>query len=132
MNSFNHYWLGCIGEWLQCSVAGIDTDGPGFAKIRIRPVLPTAGQGLTSARGSYESIRGQIASDWKRDDKGLTLNVTIPANTTATVHVPASAAEAVQESGQPAQSAEGLKFLRMEAGYAVFEAGSGKYRFVSH
>jgi alpha-L-rhamnosidase len=30
MNSFNHYWLGCVGEWLRCSVAGIDTDGPGF------------------------------------------------------------------------------------------------------
>ena len=39
MNSFNHYWLGCVGQWLQCSVAGIDTDGPGFARITIRPVL---------------------------------------------------------------------------------------------
>ena len=67
MNSFNHYWLGCVGEWLQCSVAGIDTDGPGFARITIRPVLASAGKGLTSARGSYDSIRGKIVSQWSQD-----------------------------------------------------------------
>ena len=50
MNSFNHYWLGCVGEWLQCSVAGIDTDGPGFARITIRPKLAAPGQGLSAAR----------------------------------------------------------------------------------
>lgn len=131
MNSFNHYWLGCIGEWLQCSVAGIDTEGPGFARIRIRPVLASAGQGLNAARGSYESIRGLIVSDWKREADRLSLQVTIPANTTATVYVPAKEPGAVLEGGKPAQSAPGLQFLRMEDGYAIYAAGSGQYGFTS-
>ena len=59
------------------------------------------------------------------------LNVTIPANTTATVYVPAGDIESVTESGQPAAKAETVSFLRMEDGKAVFAVGSGDYRFVS-
>jgi alpha-L-rhamnosidase len=131
MNSFNHYWLGCVVEWLQCSVAGIDTDGPGFQRITIRPVLNAAGGKITRARGSYDSIRGQISSEWKMEKEGLTLNTVIPANTVATVYVPAKDASSVQEGGKPAAEARGLKFLRQEAGYAVYEAGSGRYKFTS-
>jgi alpha-L-rhamnosidase len=136
MNSFNHYWLGCIGEWLQCTVAGIDTDGPGFGRITIRPVLPSAeaiaaGKGLTSARGSYDSIRGRIVSQWKKDDTGLSLEVSIPANSTATVYVPAGDPSSVREGGKTIEQAAGVKFLRYEGGYAVFEVGSGTYAFTS-
>jgi alpha-L-rhamnosidase len=131
MNSFNHYWLGCVGQWLQCSVAGIDTDGPGFSRIRIRPVLASAGQGLDSARGVYDSIRGRIVSQWNRGPDGFRLEVTIPANTTATVYVPTTAAANIRESGQPIDNVRGVKFLREESGYAVYAVGSGQYDFVS-
>ncbi len=129
MNSFNHYWLGCVGEWLQCSVAGIDTDGPGFAHIMIHPKLASRVTGLSEARGAYDSIRGQIVSDWKRDASGFTLNVSVPANTVATVFVPASDAAAVQEGAQPAREARGVKYLRSEDHCAVFRVGSGDYSF---
>ncbi len=129
MNSFNHYWLGCVGEWLLCSAAGIDTDGPGFARIIIHPKLASAGKGLTAARGEYDSIRGKIVSDWKQDAAGLSLSVTIPPNTTATVYVPAQDPSRVREGGKPARDAEGVKYLKSENGYAVFEVGSGEYAF---
>jgi len=129
MNSFNHYWLGCVGEWLQCSVAGIDTDGPGFARITIRPKLASPGQGLSAARGAYDSIRGRIVSDWTRDATGFRLKVTVPANTTATVYVPARDAASVREGDVAATAAKGVTFLRAEDGYALFEVGSGEYVF---
>ncbi|MCH5375747.1 MAG: hypothetical protein JJ992_17385 [Planctomycetes bacterium] len=129
MNSFNHYWLGCVGQWLQCSVAGIDTASSGFKTIRIHPKLATAGNGLDSAHGSYDSIRGMIASRWKRDGEGLELCVTIPPNTTATVHVPALHTDGVQESGRAANQAPGVTYLRSEAGCAVYSVGSGQYSF---
>ena len=59
------------------------------------------------------------------------MEVTIPANTTATVHVPAKAETGVTESGKPAAKAMGVKFLRMENGAAVFAVGSGTYQFRS-
>jgi alpha-L-rhamnosidase len=128
MNSFAHYSFGAVGEWMFKTVGGIDTDGPGFEKIIIRP-LP--GGELTSAKTSYNSIRGLIETDWVLEGGAFRLNVTIPANTTATLHVPAASADEVTESGGSAGEAEGVRFLRMEAGSAVFEVGSGEYVFAS-
>ena len=91
----------------------------------------TGGGGITSVKASYKSIYGKIISDWKNEGRTFTLNVTIPANTTATVYVPAGNAESVTEGGQPASKAETVQFLCMEGDKAVFAIGSGQYRFVS-
>ena len=128
MNSFAHYAYGCAAEWLFSDVAGIDTDGPGFRRILIRP---RPGGRLTGAKASYRSIHGEVASGWRRKDGALELDVTVPANTTATVHVPAKDAAAVTEGGRPAGQAEGVRFLRMDSGAAVYEIGAGTYRFAS-
>lgn len=128
MNSFNHYSLGSCGEWLYDSVAGIDQDPvqPGFKQIIIHPIL---GGGLTSAKGQLRSIHGLITSEWKIANGQFTLSTRIPTNTTATIHVPAKDAASVRESGKPAASVDGLRFLRMENGAAVFAAASGNYQF---
>ena len=64
MNSFNHYSLGSVGEWLYQDVAGIDTDPdfPGFERILI---APHPGPGLTCAHAVFDSIHGRIASAWE-------------------------------------------------------------------
>src|SRR5215218_7557465 len=62
MNSFNHYSLGSVGEWLYRYVAGIDLGEPGYGHIVIRP---RPGGGLTYARGEYDSVRGRISSSWR-------------------------------------------------------------------
>ena len=128
MNSFNHYAFGSVGRWMFGVVAGIDSDGPGYKRIIIDP---QPGGGFSYAKASYESIHGQVKSSWEIKDGTFTLNVTIPANTKATVYVPAKDAESVTESGRPAAGSEGVKFLQMEAGRAVYEVGSGNYVFVS-
>ena len=127
MNSFNHYAFGSVGRWLFNTVAGIDTDGPGYKQIIIRP-MPG---GITSAKASYDSINGKIVSDWRLEDGTFKLDVTIPANTTATVYVPAESAKSVTESGRPVTEAKGVRFLRIKQGTAVFAVGSGNYEFVS-
>ena len=128
MNSFNHYSFGSIGRWLFGSVAGIDTEGPGYKRIIIKP---RPGGGLDYAKASYKSINGKIVSDWKIKGDKFTLDVTIPANTTATVYVPAGDIESVTEGGKPAAQANAVSLLRMEDDSAVFAVGSGHYRFVS-
>ena len=62
---------------------------------------------------------------------GFTLEVTVPPNTTAMVWVPANDAASVTESGRQISAARGVKFLRAEAGAAVFEVASGSYTFRS-
>ena len=130
MNSFNHYALGSCGQWLFDTAAGIglDPEQPGFHHVILRP---RPGDSLTSAAAGYQSIRGFIASKWAINGGTLTLDVTIPANVTATVYVPAADAAAVTESGKPVAAAEGVRLLRSEAGQAVFAVESGSYRFAA-
>jgi alpha-L-rhamnosidase len=128
MNSFNHYSFGAVGEYLYRQVAGIDTDGPGYRKIVIRPAIAA---GLTNAQAAYESPAGLIESAWRVNGKRLLLNVTVPPNTTATIYVPATTADQVTESGIPAARSREVSLLRSEEGATVFRVGSGKYQFES-
>ena len=118
------------GSWFYQGLAGIrpDESGPGFKKIIIKPAV--VGD-VTWVKCHYDSIHGRIVSNWKLQGDGLTMEITVPANTTATVYVPAKDQAGVTESGLPAAKAEGVSFLRMENHSAVFAVGSGNYRFQS-
>jgi alpha-L-rhamnosidase len=118
------------GSWFYQGLAGIRPDeaGPGFKKLIIKPAV--VGD-LTWVKCGYDSIHGRIASNWKREGDQLTMEVAIPANTTATVYVPAKDAASVTESGKPTGQIADVKFLRMENFAAVHAVGSGTYRFQS-
>ena len=126
--SRHHPFGACIGSYLFREIAGIRTDlsGTGFEKIMIHPVLGN----LDWARASYDSIRGPITSAWKRSAKGFELRVGIPANTSATVELPAKGPDSITESGKPLAQAVGVKFVRMEGNRAVLAIDSGDYRFL--
>ena len=128
MNSFNHYSLGSCGEYLFGGIGGIQPASPGYKTIQIKPVIRS---GLTWAKTSYDSINGKIATAWNRAGQRLTLEVVVPANTTATIYVPTKDAAGVTESGKAVAKAGGVKFLRNDNGSAVFEVGSGTYKFAS-
>lgn len=128
MNSFNHYSLGSCGEFLFGGVGGIQPASPGYKTIRIKPIIRG---GLTWAKTCYDSINGKIATAWKRDGQQLMLEVVVPANTAATVYVPTKDAAGITESGRVVAKADGVTFLRTENGNAVFEVGSGTYKFAS-
>ncbi|HWQ90581.1 MAG TPA: family 78 glycoside hydrolase catalytic domain, partial [Clostridia bacterium] len=90
MNSFSHYAFGAVMEWAYRDLAGIDTSGPGYKRLLIKPGPPAPDSNpdnppITWARAEYDSIRGKIISHWKRDGEAFELNLTVPANTTATV-----------------------------------------------
>jgi len=84
MNSFNHYSLGSVGQWLYEHVAGIRAAAPGYEKVLI---APEPGR-LEWARAVYRSVRGPISSAWRQDTGSFHLEVEIPPNVTATVIVP--------------------------------------------
>jgi alpha-L-rhamnosidase len=130
MNSFNHYAFGSVGEWLYRYVGGIDTDPerPGFEHVLIRP---RPGGGLDYARTQYRSIRGLIACDWQVSDRNLYVDVSIPANSTATVYIPGNSATRITEADNEPDAAQGVRYLRYEPGAHVFEVGSGEYHFVA-
>jgi hypothetical protein len=129
--SQDHFMLGQINEWLYHDLAGIQDDptGPGFKKIIIKPAV--VGD-LTSVRASYDSISGEIVSEWKRNGSAVTLHVVIPANTTATIWVPSEDSSSVHESGRPAATSPGISFVKVEGSSSIYQAGSGDYTFTAN
>lgn len=122
MNSFNH-WL-AVGEWIWRHVAGLnpDTARPGWKHFLIAP--PARWRRHVGARPLRLDSRTHRLP---LDDRGTVtrLQATVPPNTTATIRVPTSDASKITESGQSAQPS------RVDDNAALFEVGSGTYRFVS-
>jgi alpha-L-rhamnosidase len=72
-----------------------------------------------------------VLSHWKREGGAFELAVTVPIGSTATVYVPAKDRQSVTEGDGPAEKAQGVVFLRMDSGRAVYTVQSGAYRFAS-
>ncbi|MBN1583617.1 MAG: alpha-L-rhamnosidase, partial [Anaerolineae bacterium] len=130
MNSFNHYAYGAIGEWMVRAVAGLDIDPelPGYKHVLVQP---QPGGGLGWVKASIDSMYGRVACEWQVIDAGqFLLNVTVPANTTATVLIPAAQLAGVTEGGQPLDRAEGIVKAAQEGDAVRIEIGSGSYAFM--
>jgi alpha-L-rhamnosidase len=132
MNSFSHYAFGSVMQWAFQTLAGIDTHGPGYTRIRIRPNVPSAvsnpdGKPLDWVRAEYTHPRGKIVSAWKRERDRLVFDVTIPANTTAQVILPAKSADEITAGGKA--MADAVKVEGSHEGETALAIGSGSYRF---
>jgi alpha-L-rhamnosidase len=130
MNSFNHYAIGSVGEWMYSNILGIQRapGQPGYQHFVIHPQI---GGTLTWANGAYRSMWGDIVSAWKLHEGLLNLHVEVPANTSAIVYVPTRDRNTIKEGDVLAERSTGVKFLRMEGEAAVFEVVSGEYDFSS-
>jgi alpha-L-rhamnosidase len=130
MNSFNHYSFGAVGQWMMTHSLGIRRGDPGFQKFILRPEPDPTGQ-ITWARGYYDSMYGRISSSWKVDGEILTVEVTVPANTTAMLYLPAISAKSFREGGKPVKRSQGVSLVGVENGTASCELVSGSYLFTT-
>ena len=116
--SLNHIMFGTVSEWFYESLVGIqlDEDQPGFRHFTIHPdMLPQ----LDWANGAYESGYGKISVAWEKSDQEVTLRVSIPPNTTASVHVPYQEGQTMllnEEEVEPAEEADGRRVFNMPSG----------------
>lgn len=108
-DSRNHIMFGDISAWFVETLAGITPDAPGFTSIRIQPHVVG---NLTGARANLQTASGLITSDWHLTNSVFHLAVEIPANTTATVYLPADENAVCLEGGKPAAESEGVSTLR--------------------
>ena len=120
--SNNHFMLGHLMEWFYAGLAGIKQtkNSVAFKNIEIRP-QPVGD--VTQAKASYHSVYGKVVSEWKKNGKQFELNVSIPANTTATIYLPANKKSVIKQDGKL------IKPLFAD-GKAMVKTGSGEYNFV--
>jgi hypothetical protein len=119
--SNNHFMLGHLMEWFYAGLAGIKQadNSVAYDKIDIKP-QPVGD--VTAAKAIYHCPYGEIVSDWKKNGDTFELDVEIPANTTATIYIPA-------KSNQPVTTGDGSIPAKYIDGKAVIKIGSGKYHF---
>lgn len=133
MNSFNHYSLGSVGEWLFDTVAGIvpDPEQSGFRRIHIRP---RPGNGIEWVNAEYRSIRGIIKCSWELHGDSLRLRVEIPANTMGLVHVPRihghDGTDSLSSTVEVVQGAGWIRKVGELQNADLFEVPSGSFEFV--
>jgi alpha-L-rhamnosidase len=128
MNSFNHYSLGAVGEWLYRFVLGIDQE-PGTAGFSRLVLRPHPGSPLSWARGSYQSVRGPVRTSWARSGEEFTFRAEIPPNVTASVRIPSAQAADVRDAAGRLPQALARFPGAAGAEEAVYEVGSGTHEF---
>lgn len=137
MNSRNHFALGSIGEWFYSHLAGIriDEDHPGFKHSIISP-MPA--DGLDWVKGKIETPYGTLRSTWKKESGLFTLDLRIPANTTATVYIPVlegarmelyEGGKVLVKDGAETPAIKGVELKSVSEEHITVDVTSGSYRF---
>lgn len=136
MNSRNHFAYGSVVEWYYSHLGGIrpDISRPGFSHFTLAPMPPL---GLNEVAVAYQCPYGTIRSAWTKTDKLLSWTITVPANTTATVCVPAwlfsqpevKEAGKTLYSGEKGKSTKYLKFVSADKQLITYHAAAGTYSF---
>ena len=138
MNSLNHIMFGSIDEFFYKDLAGIRVKNSGFKQILIRPHILG---NMTYAKGSVNTIRGKVASDWHIHGNEFSLKVSIPANSSAEIDIPKSEVKSqnaymVKESGTMIWNNHsfqnddaGIKSMKDNGDYFQVVVGSGNYHF---
>jgi len=124
MNSFNHVALGAVGDWFYRCLAGIQPLEPGYRRVQVAPAPPGS---LRAVDATYQSIRGAVRSSWQVTADSYYLQVSLPANTTGTVRLPAVGD--VYEDERPVTASAGVRDVRVDGSSTVVQVGSGSYRF---
>jgi alpha-L-rhamnosidase len=127
MNSFNHYAYGAIGEWMYNYIAGISIDpkNPGYKHILFNPHV---GGGLTHAKAEIKTLYGLAKSDWKVENKTMSYNVIIPANTIGTVTLSTTNIKNINVKNNKGQSLDSSN-LKQNGNTVSMNLGSGNYTF---
>jgi alpha-L-rhamnosidase len=129
-DSMSHGWGSSALVAMQETLLGVSFRAPnpdGTTRLTVAPPL----RGLPRASGSVPTVAGPVAVAWQRSGRGFTLDLNLPANLTALVHLPAASESTVREGGVAAGKSPGVSVQSVGGGLAVLEVGSGDYRFTS-
>ena len=129
-DSMSHGWGSSALVAIQESLLGVTPTEPG-PDGEVRVLVAPPGAGLGRAAGSVPTAAGRVHVAWRRSGSGVILELSVPANASALVHLPASDPAGVGEGGRLAGRAPGVAVLPPADGRAALAVGSGTYRFTT-
>lgn len=81
-SSYNHFSFGCVGDFMYRHILGIEGKTAGYEEVLIKPDLTC---GVDYAKGSFESVYGDIKVSWSNVENAAVLDVEIPPCVTAQI-----------------------------------------------
>ena len=126
--SNNHMMLGHLMEWLYSGLGGIrqQAGSTSYDNILIEPEI--VGD-ITWAETKYNSIHGEIATSWKKEENTFTLNVKIPVGCNSVVAIPQADPGLISENDIPISESKDVKVISSSNGKTRCEISSGEYLF---
>lgn len=127
MNSFNHYSFGAVAAWMYNHSLGIQRHPTktGFQEFILKPT-PDPNKNITSAKGHVNTMYGTIKSAWNTEGGKQIFKISVPANSTSILYLPAKNATQIMESGKPISKWKGIS---IEKDKVAIPLGSGEYSF---
>jgi alpha-L-rhamnosidase len=129
-DSMSHGWGSSALVAMQEALLGVSFRAPDPDGTTMLTIAPPLGA-LPHASGAAPTIAGPVTVSWRRLGRVMRLDLTVPANVSAQVHLPATSASRVREGGVAAQASPGVVVRSVVDGVAVLEVGGGHYRFTS-
>jgi alpha-L-rhamnosidase len=74
-------------------------------------------------------VYGKISSEWRYEGKTFVYKTSIPANTTATLYLPANSIAKVKEGGKSITQVKGISQVSLENNQVKMTLVSGSYQF---
>ncbi|MEU1274014.1 family 78 glycoside hydrolase catalytic domain [Streptomyces sp. NPDC005799] len=121
METHDHAMFAGINASFYTQLGGIQPTGPGYRTITIAPQIPP---GLHHAAASIATVRGKVATSWTNTGGGLTLDVTVPIGSTATVHVPH-----LGQAHVGVRATSGAQPQHSDGDESLYTVGSGHWEF---
>lgn len=118
-----------IGSWFIEALGGIQQPESGFKQFVIEPWI--AKQGPKQVRSHYDSLYGRIVSNWKVEGSKLTIEVTVPPNTDATLKLHRVLSESLKEGGKFLNETVGVKLESPSGETTMLSLSSGSYQFTA-
>jgi alpha-L-rhamnosidase len=120
---YSHGWIATPAYQMPSKILGVRPTSPGFGTILIKPETC----GLSWAKGSVPTPHGNVDVSWKIKGGKFTLDVTIPAGTTARIEIPGKEARFIDKM----ERSSCPRTLGAQNGRSAFEASAGTYSFIS-
>lgn len=118
---WNHAWGAAPANIIPRKLMGIEPLEPGFRKVSIRP-QPAS---LEQAEIKCPTVRGEVLMSFKnKPQQSFSMNLTIPANTTARVYLPFWS-----KSQKVSMNNKGVKYYREGDFIVIEDVGSGNSLF---
>jgi len=124
--SHNHPMFGSVSQWFYNWLGGIepDVDAVGFDRFHFHPQFV---KDLDWVKCTHRSVRGLIICNWKREGSSVTMELRVPVNSSAVLHLPA--VTAITEGGQPLEKAGGVVKIDTSKDNLKLRLESGSYNF---